>query len=64
MSVDISTIAKDTGGDITLNQKFMECLVSGEIGKYLIEVAKKGTPLLKLGSGSPCVFLCAGIHGN
>lgn len=64
MQGEILTIAQDTGGDITLNQVFMEGLTPGEIGKNLIDVAKKGTPLLKMGSGSPRVFLCAGIHGN
>jgi len=64
MRVDISTIAPDTGGDITLNKKFMKELVPGEFGKNIIDLAKKGTPLLKLGSGNPRIFLCAGIHGN
>ena len=64
MQVDISTISQDTGGDITLNKKFMKHLAPDKIGKNIIEVAKNGTPLLKLGSGSPRIFLCGGIHGN
>jgi len=64
MQEEILTIARDTGGDITLNQELMEELIPGEMGKNIIEVAKNGTPLLKLGSGFPKVLLCAGIHGN
>jgi hypothetical protein len=64
MEFEILTIAQDTGGDIALNQDLMEDLNPGEVGKRLIEAAKKGTPLLKLGSGVPRILLCAGIHGN
>jgi len=64
MDNEIITIAQDTGGDITLNQELMARVQLGKIGKPLIEAAKKGTPLLKFGSGTPRLLLCAGIHGN
>lgn len=64
MDCEIITIAKDTGGDISLNHDLMEELTPGSIGKPLIDAALKGTPLLKFGSGSPRILLCAGIHGN
>jgi len=64
MDCEIITIAQDTGGDISLNPDLMKELIPGNIGKHLIDAALKGTPLLKFGSGSPCILLCAGIHGN
>ncbi|WP_321422808.1 succinylglutamate desuccinylase/aspartoacylase family protein [uncultured Methanobacterium sp.] len=64
MDYEIITIAQDTGGDISLNPDLMKELIPGNIGKHLIDAALKGTPLLKFGSGSPRILLCAGIHGN
>ncbi|EKF86682.1 succinylglutamate desuccinylase/aspartoacylase family protein [Methanobacterium formicicum] len=64
MDCEIITIAHDTGGDISLNPDLMKELIPGNIGKHLIDAALKGTPLLKFGSGSPRILLCAGIHGN
>lgn len=64
MDCEIITIAQDTGGDISLNPDLMKELIPGNIGKHLIDAALKGTPLLKFGSGSPRILLCAGIHGN
>jgi hypothetical protein len=64
MEGEILTIAQNTGGDISLNQDLWEKLDLGSIGKPLIKAALKGTPLLKFGSGSPHILLCAGIHGN
>jgi len=64
MDNEIVTVAQDTGGDIALNQELMAKVNLGKIGKPLINVAKTGTPLLKLGSGTPRILLCAGIHGN
>jgi len=64
MDCEIITIARDTGGDISRNQDLMKELIPDSIGKPLIDAALKGTPLLKFGSGSPRILLCAGIHGN
>lgn len=64
MEGEILTIAPDTGGDISLNPDLWEKLDLGLIGQPLIKAALKGTPLLKFGSGSPRILLCAGIHGN
>ena len=64
MEGEILTIAQDTGGDISLNQDLWGKLDLGSIGKLLTKAALKGTPLLKFGSGSPRILLCAGIHGN
>nr|WP_319373944.1 succinylglutamate desuccinylase/aspartoacylase family protein [uncultured Methanobacterium sp.] len=64
MDCEIITIAQDTGGDISLNQDLMKELAPDSVGKPLIDAALKGTPLLKFGSGSPRILLCAGIHGN
>ena len=64
MEIEISIIADDTAGDVTLNQDLTKEFTPSEIGEKLIEEGKNGTPLLKLGSGPPRIFLCAGIHGN
>ena len=71
MNCEIITIAPDTGGDISLNHDLIAELTHDNIGKPLFQMGKplidaalKGTPLLKLGSGSPNILLCAGIHGN
>jgi uncharacterized protein len=64
MQLEIEIIAQDTGGDVTLNQELMGELALNEMGNHLINAAKKGTPLLKFGSDSPRLLLCAGIHGN
>jgi uncharacterized protein len=64
MDPEIIIIAPDTGGDIAKNQDLMEHISPGKITKGLIEAAKKGTPLLRQGSGSPHVLMIAGIHGN
>jgi predicted deacylase len=64
MDVELSNIAPDTGGDISLNQDLWVELNHVTICKPLIELTLKGTPLLKFGSGDPRILLCAGIHGN
>lgn len=64
MECEILTIAPETGGDISLNSDFWEKLTLGSIGKHLIKAALNGTPLLKFGSGTPRIIMCAGIHGN
>ncbi|CDG65897.1 succinylglutamate desuccinylase [Methanobacterium sp. MB1] len=64
MDVELTNIASDTGGDISLNQDLWAEMNSITICKPLIELTLKGTPLLKFGSGDPCILLCAGIHGN
>ena len=64
MQDEILIISHDTGGDIALNQDLMEELIHGGRGNKIIEMAKEGTPLLEMGSGSPRILLCAGIHGD
>ncbi len=64
MEWEIEEIAPDTGGDIALNEDLIGEIVINDLGNHIIKAAKKGTPLLKLGSGSPRLLLCAGIHGN
>lgn len=64
MEWEIEIIAQDTGGDIASNQNLMDEISQGERIEPLIKAALKGTPLLKLGSGSPRILLSAGIHGN
>lgn len=49
MQEEILTIARDTGGDVTLNQELMEELIPGGMGNYIIEVAKKGNSSFEVG---------------
>lgn len=62
--LEISIISEGTGGEINLNKGLMEEIIPSGVTKSLIDAAKDGTPLVKLGSGSPRVLLIAGIHGN
>jgi uncharacterized protein len=64
MELDISIIDPGTGGSIEKNQNLKMHLSREKITESLIEVAKKGTPLVRMGSGFPTVLLIAGVHGN
>ena len=57
-------IDPDTGGIVEKNQYLQRHLSKGLITERLIEAAKKGTPLFRMGSGFPKVLLTAGVHGN
>ncbi len=61
---DISVLSHKTGGRVTENQKLMGHIPEGNTSFRLIKAAKYGTPILKIGDGSPSVMLTAGIHGN
>jgi uncharacterized protein len=64
MELDITIIDQATGGNVEKNQNLQGHLTKGQITESLIEAAKKGTPLLRIGSGFPKVLLTAGVHGN
>lgn len=60
MTPKIHIICKDSGGDITRNPYINKFLKNEKLVYY----AKKGTPVVKLGSGSPKVMVTAGVHGD
>jgi predicted deacylase len=61
---NISTISRETKGEIEKNIHLMEHAPKSEIMKDLARTARSGTPLLKMGHGFPKVIMTAGIHGN
>ena len=61
---NITTISNETRGEIEKNIHLMEHIPESEIIDDLIQTANSGTPLLKVGRGSPNVMITAGIHGN
>jgi len=61
---NISIISYETSGDIKKNKSLIELIPKGKIIPDLIQAAKHGTPLLKIGKGTPNIMITAGIHGN
>jgi uncharacterized protein len=64
MKFDITIIDQETGGNVENNQDLKGHLSRETNTESLIEAAKKGTPLVQMGSGFPTVLLTAGVHGN
>ncbi|HEX3014745.1 MAG TPA: succinylglutamate desuccinylase/aspartoacylase family protein [Methanobacterium sp.] len=61
---NITTISNETKGEIEKNIPLMEYVPESEIMADLVNTARSGTPLLKIGQGFPKVMITAGIHGN
>jgi predicted deacylase len=64
MDLDITIIDPETGGSVEKNKDLKGHISLGKITETLIKAAKKGTPLVRMGSGFPTVLLTAGVHGN
>lgn len=64
MNLEMTIISSGTGGIIEENRTLNQHLVKKPLTKTLIDAAKEGTPLLKLGKGTPRVMIISGIHGN
>ena len=66
MAIDrnIIIVSHETSGRIEKNTALMEYLSESSVIDDLIDAAKIGTPLLKIGSGSPKIMITSGIHGN
>lgn len=60
----IKILSKKTGGKITENQNLMSCIPVGELSEKILNAARYGTPMLKIGEKSPKIMITAGIHGN
>jgi predicted deacylase len=61
---NINTISHETRGEIEKNTALMEYISGSSVTDDLVSAARYGTPLLKIGQGSPKIMLTAGIHGN
>ncbi|MEN6329893.1 MAG: succinylglutamate desuccinylase/aspartoacylase family protein [Methanobacteriaceae archaeon] len=64
MNMEMTLISPQTGGCIEENRTLKKHLITQPLTKTLLDAAKDGTILLKLGRGSPRVMLISGIHGN
>lgn len=63
--IEIDIIDTTTGDDISKNEEIMRYLPENSLNQRIINVAKKGTPIVRLGDGSqPRVMITAGVHGN
>jgi len=63
-SDQIFILTHKTGGIVNKNKNLMEYVSESEISNKLINTARYGTPVIKLGNNSPKVILTAGVHGN
>lgn len=61
---NVTTISPETKGEIEKNVHLMEHMPESEIMTDLVDIARSGTPLLKIGQGFPRTMVTAGIHGN
>lgn len=62
--VEVRIISEETAGDLRENRVFMGNLLKGSLTDELLDSAREGTPLIRIGKGSPRIMLTAGIHGN
>lgn len=61
---NIRIISNETKGEIEKNAILMNYIYKNNITNDLIHAGKLGTPLLKIGHGTPKIMIIAGIHGN
>jgi predicted deacylase len=64
MNLEMTIVSSQTGGLIAKNHTLSQHLTTSPLTKTLIDTAKDGTQLLKVGKGAPRVLLISGIHGN
>lgn len=64
-AIKIDIINSKTGGDVTKNKLVKKYIPKTNITNQVVEVAKKGTPMVVFGNGKgPRVLIVAGVHGN
>jgi predicted deacylase len=64
MNLEMTIVSSETGGLVEENRTLNQYLINNPLTKTLIDAAKDGTPLLKIGKGTPRVMLISGVHGN
>ena len=63
--VEIDVIRDIPGADVAKNNEIMNYLFENDLNIKIIDSAKNGAPLIKLGDGSkPRVMITSGVHGN
>ncbi|KZX14827.1 succinylglutamate desuccinylase / aspartoacylase family protein [Methanobrevibacter cuticularis] len=60
----ISYFDKNVGGNVLKNSKISKNIPKGELSRKIVQMSKKGSVILKLGTGKPKILISAGIHGN
>lgn len=60
----VSLISTKSGGDLQKNRSLIENLSTGTTSHLILKSAQKGTPIIKIGKGSPKVMMVSGVHGN
>lgn len=63
-SKHLTILTHKTGGAIDQNSVLMDHVSDGDISYKMIKAARYGTPMMKMGNGSPRVMITAGVHGN
>jgi len=63
-SKHLTILTHKTGGTIDQNSVLMDHVSDGDITHKMVKAAKYGTPMMKMGNGSPKVMVTAGVHGN
>ncbi|HML04289.1 MAG TPA: succinylglutamate desuccinylase/aspartoacylase family protein [Methanobacterium sp.] len=64
ISKNISIMSNETSGQIEKNAVLMEYLSKSSVIDDFVNVSRIGTPLIKIGHGTPRVMITSGIHGN
>ncbi|MGL6298959.1 MAG: hypothetical protein ACRC1M_07330 [Methanobacteriaceae archaeon] len=60
----ISYIDHIAGGDITANHSIFSEINNNEASKKIVDYAKYGIPIIKMGNSGKKVMIISGIHGN
>ncbi|MTK63448.1 MAG: succinylglutamate desuccinylase [Methanobacterium sp.] len=63
-SKHLTILTHKTGGAIDQNNVLMDHVPDGDISHKMLKAARYGTPMMKMGTGSPKVMISAGVHGN
>lgn len=63
-SKHLTILTHKTGGAIDQNSVLMDHVSDGDISHKMLKAARYGTPMMKMGNGSPKVMITAGVHGN
>lgn len=62
--IAISHIYPESGGYISANNCVFNNIPNTSLSKEILKESLKGTPLIKLGNGTPNLMIISGIHGN
>ena len=63
-NLELEIISSESGGFISANRNIFNCIKLSDNSKFILNQAIKGTPMIRIGDGSPKIMLVAGVHGN